>query len=435
MVVRLPVSSASDYSAGCAAGASARPGSGSGSADRPYVTAGSYGAGGVRPSDAAQALAFVSAGLEFLAHDDAALWPEGLQADCLRVLAAAQSRQVAAHARVLAAFSVPGGGLSGDGHRSPRVWLSWQCQATARAAAAQVGWMRRLGRHPRLAAALAEAMVSESWARQLIAWSDRLPEEHRDDADGDLLAAAGLGADLAGLAGLAEELRREHAAPDDGDDGFADRRLRLGRTFEGAGRMEGDLTPRCAQAAQAVLAALSQRRGPEDDRTLDQRQHDALEEAFIRLIAADGMLPRRGGEPVRLGLDITLAELTDGDADGDTCDAVVQPVITGMTDYGLLAKLADPGSDEAQALQAAAAAAAASAAAAPFGDALEAAVRLLCGPRGYARMLRRRAAGAARDAGDRDQPAAGDPLQLPHRAAAPAPGRDPPGPALPVPGL
>ncbi len=138
----------SAHSDGSAAGASARPGSGSGSADRPYVTAGSYGAGGVRPSDAAQALAFVSAGLEFLAHDDAALWPEGLQADCLRVLAAAQSRQVAAHARVLAAFSVPGGGLSGDGHRSPRVWLSWQCQATARAAAAQVGWMRRLGRAP-----------------------------------------------------------------------------------------------------------------------------------------------------------------------------------------------------------------------------------------------------------------------------------------------
>jgi len=96
------------------------------------------------PRDAAQALAYLSGALEFLAHDDPAGWGEGLQADCLRALAVAESRQTAAHAKVLAAFSVPGGGLAGDGHRSPRVWLSWQTQATRRAAGVQVGWMHLL---------------------------------------------------------------------------------------------------------------------------------------------------------------------------------------------------------------------------------------------------------------------------------------------------
>jgi len=37
----------------------------------------------VRPRDAAQALASLSAALEFLAADDPAEWSEGLQADCL----------------------------------------------------------------------------------------------------------------------------------------------------------------------------------------------------------------------------------------------------------------------------------------------------------------------------------------------------------------
>jgi hypothetical protein len=66
-----------------------------------------------------QALAFVQAGLEFLAHADPASWPAGLQADCLRALAVAEAKQAAAHAKVLEAFSVPGGGwpATGTGRR------------------------------------------------------------------------------------------------------------------------------------------------------------------------------------------------------------------------------------------------------------------------------------------------------------------------------
>jgi hypothetical protein len=377
----------------------------------------------------AQALALLSATLDFLAHADPAEWPEGVQADCLRALAVAESRQAAAHARILGAFSVPGGGLAGDGHGSPRVWLTWQTAATRRAAATKVSWMHRLNAHPAVAAALGDAAVSPSWAQQIMDWTRTLPDDVIAGADAELLAAAANGASLSDLAQIAEELAREHARPDaDDEDGFEDRRLRLVTTFDGAGRIEGDLDPRCTAATEAVLGALSQPRGPEDTRTVAQRQHDALEEAMMRLLAADGMLPQRAGQPVRLELDISLDQLANDGAGsaagpGSTCDAVIQPVITGLPDCELLAELTGTGDPEhlegdplpepepragtgdrglvamltdpenpdwRDQLQAAMAATAGQA---PFGDALAQAIALLSGPSGRAAWLRRRATG------------------------------------------
>ena len=137
------------------------------------------------PADAAQALSYLNAALDFLAHADPAEWPQGLQADCLRELAVAESRQAAAHARVLTAFSVPGGGLNGDGHRSPRVWLTWQTAATRKAAGAKVAWMHQLASHPVITAALAAGSISLSWARQISDWTGQLPGSVRDAADAE----------------------------------------------------------------------------------------------------------------------------------------------------------------------------------------------------------------------------------------------------------
>ena len=77
-------------------------------------------------------------------------------------------------------------------------------------------------------------------------------------------------------------------SPDPDDDGmdFKDRYLRVGTTFGGAGVIRGDLTPECAAAVTAVLDALGKRRGPEDDRSADQRFHDALQEAWALLMAS-----------------------------------------------------------------------------------------------------------------------------------------------------
>ncbi len=319
----------------------------------------------------------VLAGLGWLASADAdvASVPTRVQADCLRALEQAASMHAAARARVLAGFTAQRG-FEDDGQGSARVWLTWQTRVTTAAARASVGWMRRLADHPAVAAALAEGGLSVSWARQITDWTDKLPPEHRGDADTILVGAAAAGADLAGLAGLAEEIRRRVAGPDeDRDDGFTQRGLWLDTTLGGAGRVTGDLSAWCAAALQQVLESLGKKMGAEDVRSIAQRQHDALEEACRRLLAS-GCLPERAGQPVQLQLQLSLDQLLNGIGEpgrpwlppgfaqpesaggtgaagadgpvltgpwagpGDDCDAALAPVVTGRVDHDLLDQLA-----------------------------------------------------------------------------------------------
>jgi hypothetical protein len=308
------------------------------------------------------------AGLGWLAGADVASLPTESQAGLLRDLERAESALTAARARVLGAFAAQAG-FEDDGQGSARSWLRWQARTTTGAAAGAMGWMRRLAAHRAVAQALAGGEVSASWAREFCAWSDRLPEDRRADADQILLGAAAGGADLAGLSGLAEEMFRRSAAPDaDGDDdgGFGDRSLHLDLHFRGAGKLAADLTPECAAALTAVLESLGKKAGPEDDRSKAQRDHDALEEACRRLVAAGG-LPDVAGQPTQIQLHMTLDQLRgldgaagaeaawaagraagDGDpgwaqdraaAEGYACDAKITPIVSGHLDPAALARM------------------------------------------------------------------------------------------------
>ena len=84
--------------------------------------------------------------------------------------------------------------------------------------------------------------------------------------------------------------------------------MRLATTLGGAGVIRGDLTPECAEFVQTVLDALSAPAGADDDRSHEQRYHDALQEAMRRLMAA-GLVPERGGQPVKVWAHISLADL------------------------------------------------------------------------------------------------------------------------------
>jgi hypothetical protein len=309
------------------------------------------------------ALASLESALDFLAGADAASLPTAEQASCLAALERVASRHTAVRASILAAFSAQGG-FADDGQHSARTWLVWQTRVTAGAAAGAVGWMKRLAAHPAVGQALAIGQISASWAAEICGWTARLPADKRDDADRILLAAAAGGASLAALAGLAEEMYRRSCPPDADDDGFDDRRLRLSRTFRGAGRLDADLTPACSAALAAVLDALGQQAGPEDERSKRQRDHDALEEACTRLIAS-GMLPARAGQPTLIQLHMTLRELrsaaghseiedswlaasragygllTGPAAEAAACDAAISPIVSGHVDYSVLAEMAE----------------------------------------------------------------------------------------------
>ena len=236
------------------------------------------------PSSTAQALAMVRAGLGYLSACDAASLGTPVQAEALIGLEQAEAQHTAARARMLAAFSAQQGHHA-DGQYGPAAWLRAVTRVTSSAAGAAVTWARRLAAHPLIAAALAAGQLSSSWARALCQWTDRLPEERRADADAILLAAAGGGAGLADLGALAQQMiERSRTAPGTGQDRFDERAVWLQTTIGGAGRLSGDLTGPAAAALTAVLAALGARGGPEDTRSLVQRQHDALAEACQRLI-------------------------------------------------------------------------------------------------------------------------------------------------------
>src|SRR5262249_8273991 len=143
--------------------------------------------------------------LDALNAADVASVPASVQAQALLALERVEAKHTAARARVLAAFTAQDG-YEDDGQGSARTWLRWQTRVTKAAAAGAVGWMRRLAAHRVVGAALAEGRISASWARAVCEWGDRLPSDMRGDADQILVEAAAGGAELADLAGLAQQM-------------------------------------------------------------------------------------------------------------------------------------------------------------------------------------------------------------------------------------
>jgi hypothetical protein len=262
------------------------------------------------PASAAEAVEMFLDGLGYIAAMDPTALAAEAQAQCLRALEHGDSISTAARARILAVFTA-GQGYSADADYSPTSWLIHRTQVTKGAARGHLRWARRAVTHPQVVAALAEGTVlSESMARTVCGWTDKLPAGCRETADEILIAAARAGAHKQDLAALAAEIYARSLPEDDGDlePDFEDRQLRVETTFAGAGVISGDLTPDCAAVVTAVLEALSAPMGAEDTRTREQRYHDGLQDAMRRLVAS-GLLPERAGQPVRVWAHVSLAEL------------------------------------------------------------------------------------------------------------------------------
>jgi hypothetical protein len=232
----------------------------------------------------ADAMAAVQAGLRFVAAADATRMSAQAQAEALQMMERANAIVTAARASVLSAFT-SGQGYSPDADYSPRAWLIHKTRVTKVVAVTHTAWAKRMVTHPRVVAALSEDL-SESYGRTICQWTDKLPEDCRPAADAILLSAAKAGMDLRDLAGLAAEMY-ERSRPDLPDEDparrFEDRAVHLETTFQGAGVLNGDLTPECAAVVGAVLDALGAPAGAEDSRTHAQRYHDALQEAMRQL--------------------------------------------------------------------------------------------------------------------------------------------------------
>ena len=319
----------------------------------------------------AEAAGMLDASLGYLAGVDWASLGTQAHGEMLGQLQRAQAKLTAVNAAVLAAFTAQSG-HEPDGHRSARAWLINKTGISKGAAGAEVGWQKRLGRHRRIAAVMVAGDITESWAREIAAWTDKLPADKRDEADQILLDAAAGGLPLDDIAVLAQKIhetwKAQHPDPDVGDegdeDGSDDRYLRLGTTLDGVGKLDGDLTAWCAAALQAVFDALGKHLGPEDHRSIEQRQHDALAEALRRLIKAD-LLPESAGQATMAQVLIGFADLRRWDgssalerewiasrvgqsgwlagasAEAEACDALIAPTVTGSVDWQALDQMTE----------------------------------------------------------------------------------------------
>jgi hypothetical protein len=253
-----------------------------------------------------------------------------------------------------------------DGYQTSAAWLAHKTRIKLSAARGQVRQMRLVTTRPALDAAMAAGELSESWVREIIAWTKELPPDMRGDLDELLLRTVAAGADLEDLRMLVhraiEQWKARRPDPDDPDDGFDDRSVTLDHTFGGAGRLRGDLSPECAAALQAVLDTLGKKQGGEDTRTQAQRFHDGLQEACELLIRAK-MIPDRAGSDTRVDVVVPLGQLrelpgataledawlaagadhhaylTGKAAEAISCDALIVPVVTGAADWSVIAEM------------------------------------------------------------------------------------------------
>jgi uncharacterized protein DUF222 len=314
------------------------------------------------PGSAAEALAMMRAGTDYLLGPGLTAAREAALGEVLAELTVIGSKHAAAQNAWLSKFDAANC-HDADGYQTSAAWLAGQTRTDLTAARAQVRAMRQVTARPVLDAAMAAGTITASWAGKIIAWTRPLPPELRNEADVILLAAAEAGADLSDLQVLAaravEACKSQRPDPDDPDDSFADRRLILDHTFGGAGMLTGDLTPECAAAVRAVCEALGKKHGTDDTRTEPQRFHDALQEGCELLIRAK-LVPDRAGSDTRVDAVISLAELrgTDGaaaledawlaglpgyltgkDAQAISCDALIVPVVTGSCDWDLIGQM------------------------------------------------------------------------------------------------
>jgi hypothetical protein len=234
------------------------------------------------PASADEALAMLRAGMSYLAAADPTALAAQTQTDCLQALEQLDAVETATRAWILGAFTASQG-YTADADYSPTAWLIHRTKVTKGAALGHLGWARRVQAHPQVAAALAEGTVlTESMARIICGWTDRLQAECRQAADDILIAEAGVRRE--DLAALAAEIYAR-SLPDSQEDhdllpSFEDRQVRVETTFAGASVITGDLTPDCAAVVTAALESLSAPAGPEDTRTREQRCHDGLQEAM-----------------------------------------------------------------------------------------------------------------------------------------------------------
>ncbi|WP_086862949.1 HNH endonuclease signature motif containing protein [Amycolatopsis lexingtonensis] len=206
--------------------------------------------------------------------------------------------------------------------------------------------------------------LSTSMIDTIIEAVSRIPVEHRDSAEADLLAFAA-GGDHKQVAALGARilahLDPDGAEPEDTEPAAPVRELSLRRKRTGIWELSGRFDDETGTRASALLDAFAERRGADDLRSPQERYGDAFSDA-VDLALNSPELPTQAGERAHVLVAVSLADLRSGLGHatlGDTglisaaearvhaCDCKLIPAVLGSAseplDLGRARRLISPG--------------------------------------------------------------------------------------------
>ena len=163
------------------------------------------------------------------------------QAGCLQALEQITAMGTAARTAILAAFT-SAQGYCADADYSPRAWLINRTRVTRGAAVSYTAWVRRAAAHPQVAEALAAGEMSESYARTICGWTDKLPGTAARTPTRSCSARPGPGWTCPTWPRWPRRSTPDRCPiprTSDKDEAFEDRSVRLETTFDGAGVLSG----------------------------------------------------------------------------------------------------------------------------------------------------------------------------------------------------
>jgi hypothetical protein len=207
-----------------------------------------------------------------------------------------------------------------DGNANLVTWVGRLCGMSATSAADRLCVGTQLESLPKVAAALRAGEISYQSTSQLCHLRDQLGEKRDLFIEDEMLDLARKHS-ITSLRLLCRYAR--HVADPDGffNDAEADysrRRLHISQMSDGMHAIDGILDHAGGAALKTALDSLSNRRGPEDDRSFGQRTADALVELANHAMD-EGRLPRRNGVRPHINLTTTIEglknELGAGPAD------------------------------------------------------------------------------------------------------------------------
>lgn len=245
--------------------------------------------------------------------------------------------------------------------RATRSWLIEEMRCNAGDASRRMRVARSLPAHPLVQKAFEAGEIRFEHAETILGALASVPDDFREIVETALVDMSRT-CSPSGLGAAIEQLLHACGVESSHDEAHVrrlnKRGLRIASTYDGMRAITGMLTPEVAEAFELAIDALARPAGDDDERSREQRQHDAVGELANHYLAHADVPATRGERPRivvtidletlerelegkwgRLDSGVTIAPTT---ARRLACDAEILPAVLGargdVLDIGIAAR-------------------------------------------------------------------------------------------------